>query len=83
MLAGIGVSHGEKLRGKALATALVAHAADGYEALFSLGELDATRQRAGNPRDRVRRRQAPCPRWLTVNERPARSLRQLTSLEIR
>jgi DMSO/TMAO reductase YedYZ molybdopterin-dependent catalytic subunit len=36
-----GVPHGEKLRGPALATYVVAEAADGYRVVFSLAELDS------------------------------------------
>lgn len=35
-----GVPRGEKLRGKAMATYVLATASDGYRVLFSLGELD-------------------------------------------
>ena len=35
-----GVPQGEQLRGKALTTYVLAKAQDGYEVLFSLGELD-------------------------------------------
>src|SRR5262245_46134278 len=35
-----GVPLGEHLRGPALAKAVVVHAADGYQAVFSLAELD-------------------------------------------
>jgi hypothetical protein len=35
-----GVTLGEKLRGKALATYVVAHASDGYAVVYSLAELD-------------------------------------------
>jgi DMSO/TMAO reductase YedYZ molybdopterin-dependent catalytic subunit len=35
-----GVPHGEALRGKALATYVIAEAPDGYQVVFSLGELD-------------------------------------------
>lgn len=36
-----GVSQGEQLRGRALATYVVAEAEDGYRVIFSLGELDS------------------------------------------
>lgn len=35
-----GVPQGNELRGKALSTYVLAHAQDGYQAVFSLGELD-------------------------------------------
>jgi DMSO/TMAO reductase YedYZ molybdopterin-dependent catalytic subunit len=38
----VGVPHGEALRGKALATYVIAEAPDGYQVVFSLGELDPT-----------------------------------------
>lgn len=41
ILAKAGVPMGGKLRGKALASYVVAKARDGYEVVFSLGELDA------------------------------------------
>jgi DMSO/TMAO reductase YedYZ molybdopterin-dependent catalytic subunit len=37
-----GVPHGEQLRGKSLATYVLAEAQDGYRVLFSLAELDST-----------------------------------------
>jgi DMSO/TMAO reductase YedYZ molybdopterin-dependent catalytic subunit len=37
-----GVPQGSELRGKALSTYVLAEAQDGYEVLFSLGELDPT-----------------------------------------
>jgi DMSO/TMAO reductase YedYZ molybdopterin-dependent catalytic subunit len=36
-----GVPQGEQLRGRAMATYVIAEAADGYRALFSLAELDS------------------------------------------
>lgn len=36
-----GVAHGEQLRGKLLATYVLAEAQDGYRVVFSLGELDS------------------------------------------
>ena len=40
LLAKAGVALGEKLRGKGLATYVVAHASDGYAAVYSIAELD-------------------------------------------
>ena len=42
LLAETGVPAGENLRGKAMATAIVVSAADGYQVTFSIGELDAS-----------------------------------------
>ena len=37
-----GVPHGEQLRGKLLATYVLAEAQDGYRVVFSLGDLDSS-----------------------------------------
>lgn len=36
------MAHSESLRGKAMSTSIVATASDGYQVVFSIGELDET-----------------------------------------
>ncbi len=87
LLARAGLPSGEALRGPALATMVVADAADGYRTVFSLGELDA---KLGNRQVLVADRcngkplaAADGPVRLVVpgEARAARSVRQLTRLQ--
>ncbi|VWX51215.1 molybdopterin-dependent oxidoreductase [Novosphingobium sp. 9U] len=89
VLARIGAPQGKALHGKALTKALVAHASDGYEVLFSLGELDAT---LGNEPaivatecngEKLTVKDGPYRLLLPGDKRPARSVRQLQTLELR
>ena len=89
VLARIGAPQGKDLHGKALTKAVVAHASDGYEVLFSLGEFDAT---LGGTAAivatecngaRLSAKDGPYRLLVPGDKRPARSVRQLQSLEIR
>ena len=87
VLAKLGYPAGEKLGGKALAGGVVARASDGYAVLLSLGEIDATLGNEaaiiattcdGKPLDD---KEGPYRLILSNEKRPARSVRQLVSLE--
>ena len=87
VLAKLGYPAGEKLGGKALAGGIVARASDGYAVLLSLGEIDATLGNEtaiiattcdGKPLDD---KEGPFRLILPDEKRPARSVRQLVSLE--
>lgn len=89
LAAAAGLPSGEALRGPALRIAIVAEAADGYSAAFTLAELDA---RLGNRPVLVANRCDNAPldaesgplRLVVPGEmRAARSVRQLQSLKIR
>ena len=83
-----GIPSGEELRGRALATYVVAEAQDGYQVVFSLGELDPSF--ADNQillADRVNGKALSGDdgafRIVIAREkRPARSVRLLTKLEV-
>lgn len=89
VLGRIGAPRGKDLNGKALTKAVVAHASDGYEVLFSLGEFDATlgattaiiatECNGAN----LSAKDGPYRLLLPGDKRPARSVRQLQSLEVR
>ena len=88
VLARLGLPAGEKLGGPALRLGLMIHARDGYAVLFSLGELDTTLGgRAaiiatacdGKALDD---KNGPCCLILPGEQRPARSVRQLESIEL-
>jgi hypothetical protein len=84
----LGAPAGDTVRGKALATTIIARARDGYVVVFSLGELDAELGASkaivatrcdGKPLDA----EAGPFRIVVPGElRAARSVRQLESLEI-
>ncbi len=87
VLAKLGYPAGEKLGGKALAGGVVARASDGYAVLLSLGEIDAT---LGNETAIIATtcdgkalddNEGPYRLILPNEKRPARSVRQLVSLE--
>lgn len=89
LAAATGLPSGEALRGPALRIAIVAEAADGYRAAFTLAELDA---KLGNRPVLVATRCDNTPldaetgplRLVVPGEaRAARSVRQLRSLKIR
>jgi DMSO/TMAO reductase YedYZ molybdopterin-dependent catalytic subunit len=84
-----GVPLGERLRGKALATYVLAEARDGYAVLFSIGELDPSfasssqvllaDMRNGGPLDPD---QGPF-RLVGASDKPgARSVRMLVRIEV-
>jgi len=83
-----GVPQGEKLRGAAMTTYIVAEATDGYRVIFALPELDPSFQDSGvlvvyaadgeplGPKDGPLRLVAP------HDKRPARWIRMLTSIRV-
>lgn len=79
---------GKDLRGKALAIYLLAEAKDGYQVVFSLGELDPSLsgakvivadRREGRPLSDY---EGPLRLVVDGDKRPARSVRMLEKLEI-
>lgn len=83
-----GLPSGEKLRGAALATVIVASGADGYRVAFSLGELDPGLGHAGAviadhcARQALGAEVGPLRLIVPGDERPARSVRQLVRLAV-
>ena len=87
VLAKAGVPVGNKLRGKALASYIVAKAQDGYQVVFTLGEMDASfgnaqiivaDKRDGKP---LFGYQGPLRLTLPGDKAGARSVRLLESIE--
>jgi DMSO/TMAO reductase YedYZ molybdopterin-dependent catalytic subunit len=84
-----GVKHGKELRGKSLATYLLVEAADGYQAVFALPELDeeftdrlvllADRKDG----EKLNEREGPFRVVVPDEKRPARWVRQVVALTIR
>jgi DMSO/TMAO reductase YedYZ molybdopterin-dependent catalytic subunit len=83
-----GIPFGKEMRGKALAGYLLAEARDGYQVVFSLGELDpgvgGTRaivadQRDGKP---LSAQQGPIRLVVSSDKRPARSVRMVERLHV-
>ena len=83
-----GIAFGKEMRGKALAGYVLAEARDGYQVVFSLGELDpgvvGTRvivadQRDGKP---LSAQQGPIRLVVTSDKRPARSVRMVERLHV-
>ncbi len=88
VLRSAGAPLGDTLRGKALATAVVVHAADGYQAVFSLAELDPAMtdratllawSRNGEP---LAASQGPIRLVVAGEKRQARWVRQVTAIEV-
>jgi len=88
LLARAGVPLGEKLRGKALVTYLIAEASDGYRVLFSLGEIDPaisgggvllTDGENGKPLDE---KTGPLRLVVPSDKRAARWVRQVKTLRV-
>jgi DMSO/TMAO reductase YedYZ molybdopterin-dependent catalytic subunit len=88
LLTRAGVPSGENLRGKGLAMCVLAGAADGYHAVFSLGELDASigAEQAlvadtmdGQP---IPAGQGPLRLVVPSDKRPARWVRMVQSLTV-
>ena len=83
-----GVPQNEKLRGSAMATSVLAEAADGYRVLYSLAELDSDFQDSdvivadtmnGSP---LGDKQGPLRMVAPHDKRPARWIRMLKSLTV-
>ena len=83
-----GAPEGEKLRGPALATFVRVTASDGYKVVLSLGEIDATLgagtviladRQDGKP---LNDKQGPFRLVVDGDQRPARSARSVTTVEI-
>ena len=88
LLAKAGVPLGDALKGKALATYVLARAADGYAVVFSIAELDPAMNENqimvadkvdGKPLDD---KQGPLRVIVPGEKRAARWIRMLTSLEV-
>ena len=89
LLAKEGVPHGHDLRGKALSQYVVATGSDGYKAVLALGEVDpdfhpgevlVADQMDGKPLDA---KAGPFRLVVTEDKRPARSVRNLVSIEVK
>jgi len=89
LLAKEGVPHGHDLRGKALSLYVVATGSDGYKAVLALGEVDpdfhpgevlVADQMDGKPLDA---KAGPFRLVVTEDKRPARSVRNLVSIEVK
>jgi hypothetical protein len=87
LLAKLGVPHGKDLMGKALANYIVATGADGYRSVVALGEIDPEFHPGqvlvcdamdGKPLDA---KAGPFRLVVTEDKRPARSVRNLVSIE--
>lgn len=89
LLAKLGVPHGKDLMGKALAQYVVATGADGYKSVVALGEIDPDFHPGqvlicdamdGKPLDP---KVGPFRLLITEDKRPARSVRNLASIEVK
>lgn len=89
LLAKLGAPLGDALRGKALADYVVATGADGYKSVLALGEIDSSFHPGdvivadaidGKPLDA---HNGPFKLVVTEDKRPARSVRNLISIELR
>lgn len=89
LLAKLGAPLGDALRGKALANYVVATGSDGYKSVLALGEIDPSFHpgevivadtMAGKPLDA---HNGPFKLVVTEDKRPARSVRNLISIELR
>jgi hypothetical protein len=83
-----GMPLGQDLRGKGLAIYLLAEAKDGYQVVFSLGELDSSLsgarvivadRREGKP---LAEYEGPLRLVIDGDKRPSRSVRMLEKLEV-
>ena len=89
VLAQVGAPSGEKLRGKDLALYVRVHAADGYQVVYALAELDPlfrgndvpllTHQCEGKP---VEAKDGPFRIVAPGEKRPARWIRQVTAIDL-
>jgi len=89
LLARLGAPLGSELHGKALADYIVATGSDGYKAVLALGEVDPSFHpgevlvadtMGGNPLDA---HSGPFKLVVTEDKRPARSVRNLVSIELK
>lgn len=89
ILAKFGAPLGDDLRGRALANYVVATGSDGYQAVLALGEVDPSFHPGevivadamdGKPLDA---HSGPLKLVVTEDKRPARSVRNLISIELR
>jgi hypothetical protein len=89
LLAKIGAPLGAELHGKALASYIVAAGSDGYKAVLALGEVDPSFHPGevlvadtmdGKPLDA---HSGPFKLVVTEDKRPARSVRNLVSIELK
>jgi hypothetical protein len=89
LLAKLGVPLGNELRGKALANYIVATGSDGYKAVLALGEVDPSFHPGevlvadaidGKPLDA---HSGPFKLVVSEDKRPARSVRNLVSIEVK
>lgn len=89
LLAKIGAPLGSELRGKALANYIVATGSDGYQSVLALGEVDPSFHPGevlvadamdGKPLDA---HSGPYKLVVTEDKRPARSVRNLTTIELK
>lgn len=89
LLAGLGVPHGKALRGRALSEYVVATGSDGYKAVLALAEADpafhpgeviVADSMDGKPLDP---KIGPFRLVVTEDKRPARSVHNLVSLELK
>lgn len=89
LLTKIGAPLGSELRGKALANYIVATGSDGYQAVFALAEVDPSFHPGeiivadtmnGKPLDE---HSGPLKLVVTEDKRPARSVRNLTTIELK
>jgi hypothetical protein len=89
LLAKLGVPLGNDLRGKGLANYIVATGSDGYKAVLALGEVDPSFHPGevlvadtmdGKPLDA---HSGPFKLVVTEDKRPARSVRNLISIELK
>jgi hypothetical protein len=89
LLARMGAPLGTELRGKALASYVVATGSDGYKAVLALGEVDPTFHPGevlvadtmdGKPLDA---HSGPFKLVVSEDKRPARSVRNLVSIELK
>jgi DMSO/TMAO reductase YedYZ molybdopterin-dependent catalytic subunit len=89
LLAKLGAPLGKDLRGEALSAYVVAHGSDGYEAVLALAEVDPSFHPGevliadltdGKPLDA---HSGPFRLVVTEDKRPARSVRNLVSIELK
>lgn len=89
LLAKVGAPLGKDLHGEALADYVVANGSDGYKAVLALGEIDPSFHPGevivadsmnGKPLDA---HSGPFKLVVTEDKRPARSVRNLTTIELK
>jgi hypothetical protein len=89
LLAGLGAQHGKDLHGKALSDYVIATGSDGYRAVLALAEVDpefhpgeviVADSMDGKPLDA---KTGPFRLVVTEDKRPARSVHNLVSIEVK